>query len=202
MKCTIVVPFSQNQKLTDKTIAVAATMRAVGDTCPMSCQYLGNGCYAQKGNVNIAQNRAKSINGDLQVVADKGVKYFRLNVSGDFFWKGRFDNVYFNEVRKFSENNPSIKIWFYSHAVKSFLGMGKSKLGNLFGWLSCDTMKQVKQARKAGWRTARVVNSFDGLKLLKGEFKCRNQLDGTTCVKCGLCFSDNAKLRGVVFRKH
>lgn len=205
MKCTIVTPFSENRKLTDKTVAVASTTRIVGPTCPSNCKMLKDrSCYAMKGYPGIHQRRAKDIHDDLQVVADKGVKHLRLNVSGDFFWKGRFDKVYVNQTISFAKKNGKITIWGYTHCWKSFdkHNIEHKNINNLTILASCDTLDDTKKARENGWLTARVVESFDNVELLPGEAKCLNQTVGTTCVKCGICFNKHPNFKGVVFRKH
>ena len=203
MNQTIVAVFSENRKLTDRTTGVSATYRPVGagrdGTCP-KCAMFNNGCYAQKGFSNIQSENSKRFNADLEKVSAAKVKFLRLNVTGDFFTRGRLDKGYLKNIFEFAKKNPSITIWGYSHAIKSFIKakVKVPKLKNLSIRASCDSPEDVKLAKRHGWRYSRVVDAWG--KLAKGEARCRAQLDKTPCVKCGLCWDDSIK--GIVFKKH
>lgn len=75
----------------NKKTGCLGTYRPVGATCPDSCPFLNNGCYAQGGNVNPHQRRASSeirnsLNSAALALALGAVtgEIVRLHVSGDF----------------------------------------------------------------------------------------------------------------------
>lgn len=203
MNTTMVVALSANSKLTNGSIGVAATYRPVGDTCPASCKLLGNGCYAQRGCTNFQQMQSKRKHDTFKEVVEKGIGFLRLNVSGDFLYKRRLDKEYLNEIKELARKNPRMKIWGYTHAFKQLISERIGiKIPNLFLFASCDTMDEVRYARKRKWKTARVVDSFKNAVLLPGEAKCLNQVTGITCVQCKICFTEHKNFRGIVFQKH
>ena len=85
--------------VSNKKTGTVSTYRKVGDTCPSECQFLNNGCYAQKGHVAIQQRRHKTLKSDLLSVL-LAVSFasnlnipVRLNVSGDFFLNDKVDEI-------------------------------------------------------------------------------------------------------------
>ena len=91
----------------------------------------------------------------------------------------------------------------YCHKISSFI---KAKIKprfvpkNLHIIASCDTEDQIKEAKKHGYKYARVVKEWDTVR--KNEVRCRYQLDGTNCSNCRLCFSNDKRIRGIIFKQH
>ena len=106
MENTLVILRSQNVKLTDGNISVAATYRVVGKSCPQNCQFLNKKCYAQRGLVRFNQFRAKKRNDSLDQLAKSDVGLVRWNVSGDIFKNNRLDKPYLKEIFDFHKQNP------------------------------------------------------------------------------------------------
>lgn len=199
----MVIPRSENRKLTDGRISVAATYRATGPTCPQDCALLGAGCYAQRGFVGIQQGRAKDRHDNLDAIAETDVKLVRHHISGDVFKNDRLDAPYLESIIDFHKKNPSIQGWMYTHRWKDLHAAGyrsKKLPGNLAILASCDTVKQMREARRAGWPTARVAEKKADR--LDGEAVCRHQLDGTTCSHCKLCWDADPKVKGIMFIRH
>lgn len=199
----MVIPRSENRKLTDGRISVAATYRAVGPTCPKDCGFLGKGCYAQRGPVHFQQARARGRHDTLEAIAETDVKLVRHHVSGDLFRGDKLDIPYLESVIDFHRRNPSIQGWTYTHRWRDLHQAGyrpKKMPRNLAILASCDNVKQMREARRAGWPTARVAE--ERADRLPGEAVCRYQLDGTTCSRCKLCWEADPKVKGIMFLRH
>ena len=109
--------------------------RPVGDTCPDSCHYLDNGCYAQAtekrfpnarlaGFVNVNDALANGIWTTIRMAIDSGVS-IRIHERGDFMrttasGKKAFDKKYLNawltSLAKFSPDELP-PIWLYTHIL-------------------------------------------------------------------------------------
>lgn len=207
MENTIVTLRSENMKLTDGSISVAATYRTVGKNCPSNCTFLNgalkNSCYAMRSYVGMIQRRAKGKHNSLDIVANSDVNLIRHCVSGDAFKNDKLDKSYLKEVFGFHKSNPLKVGWFYTHNIKAFIQAKikpRTVPQNLTILASCDNDDQIKLAKKHNFRYTRVVNEWGTL--AKGEARCRYQLDKTTCSKCRLCFSPEKRIKGIVFKKH
>jgi hypothetical protein len=120
------VAIGNNKKLGKKAATVS---RPVGKTCPSSCQFLHNGCYAEKteriypntktfAQQNLVTERNK-IRAILINALQKGL-IIRVHERGDWFVDGKLDMDYINDwlwacksVMKSHGELPSM--WFYTH---------------------------------------------------------------------------------------
>lgn len=197
----MVITRSENRKLSDGRIGVAATYRPVGPTCPSECSLLGAGCYAQKANVGLHQKRSGQRHDSLNDVLVTDTKLIRHHVSGDFFKSNRLDVTYLESVIRFHWINPDIQGWTYTHRWKDLHTAGyrpKKMPPNLAILASCDTLKDMRAAKRAGWRTARVA---DHEERKPGEAICRYNLDHTPCSSCKLCWTDDTRVTGILFKR-
>jgi len=121
-----------NDKLGKGCVVVS---RLVGDSCPPTCAFLGNGCYAeatenQYKNVRpaSAQNMITEIGRIRAMIIDaiKRDKSIRWHERGDWFKDGQLDEEYVNNVSVACES--VIKsgytlpdMWFYTHIYDSRL---------------------------------------------------------------------------------
>jgi len=204
---------SQNKKT-----GTFSTMRKVGATCPVSCQYLNNGCYAQGGNVGIHEKRAESASFSSALAATIaivcGVKFgkmARLHVSGDFLLYGTdeidAEYIYFiSSVCKFLDmkgyNGPYC--WTYTHINKKDIKDVLSRYLDLQTDMVCLWSDEVEPG-------GTIVYDFDEVGKLRAEHpdltfvKCLNQTTGgrVDCTECGLCMdSPHTKGRVIVFNPH
>lgn len=107
--------------------ASPGTYRAVGPTCPTTCPYLGNGCYAQGGPVAMAARRAvHPWAADVRaaevaiVAALRAGVLARLHVSGDFASDGRVDHAYVHAIADVAARARELSgrrwvAWTYTH---------------------------------------------------------------------------------------
>jgi hypothetical protein len=119
-----------NEKLGDGCLVVS---RAVGDTCPSSCDFLGNGCYAENTENIFKNSRAvglrnmiteKNLIRAMIVEAIKKEVAIRWHERGDFFKNGELDMEYVGNIvwaceSLLSEGKELPEMWVYSHIYDS-----------------------------------------------------------------------------------
>jgi hypothetical protein len=123
-----------NDKLGKGCLVVS---RPVGDTCPPSCAFLGNGCYAEQTekmypnvrpagmqNVITEPGRIRSMILD----AIRQGKSIRWHERGDWFLDGKLDMDYLNNViwaceSILAEGKMLPDMWFYTHIYDPRLSM-------------------------------------------------------------------------------
>lgn len=147
-----------NAKLGENCLVVS---RPVGDSCPSSCSFLGDGCYAEHTeklftnsrkfampNMITDQNKIRS----MLVYAHSQGKSVRIHERGDFFKGGKLDLPYLNNwISALESIKPESrpKIWVYTHIYdKRILTLGKLGV-NVYA--SVDNAKQMKKAKKVGF---------------------------------------------------
>lgn len=143
-----------NSKLGKKVIVVS---RPVGLTCPPTCPYLANICYAKatetlfpnsrvaaKNNVQISANDVT----DMIAFAVKTKRTVRIHERGDFCYNGKIDRRYLNMWDIGIRNSPIIPhIWAYTH--KYLKSIASLPLTNMYA--SVHNASDIKKAAKAGF---------------------------------------------------
>lgn len=148
-----------NDKLGKNCFVVS---RPVGDTCPSSCAFLNNGCYAEAterqynnarvaGFANVITERGRIRSMILEVIR-KG-KSIRWHERGDWFNNGVLDVEYVENVKWacesiLSEGKELPLMWFYTHIYDSRLA-DMSKYMAVYA--SVHNADDMNQARKAGF---------------------------------------------------
>ena len=137
--------------------------RPVGDTCPATCEYLGNGCYAEQsekmypgvrpaGFKNLVTDRNKIR--AMMIDASKSGKSIRLQERGDWFKDGEVDVEYIDNVVWACESliRDGIelpKMWFYTHIYDSRI----AALGRFMAaYASVHTVEQLRLAKSLGFK--------------------------------------------------
>ena len=180
---------------------VATTYRPVGITCPKSCPLLGNGCYAQSGNVAIHARRSEHDKHELhKATGNTLVRHF---VSGDAF-KSTADNRrvvdrrLLRDMIGLHESASWLQGWGYTHDAERLdrAGFGPDNMpDNLTLLASCHTAKEKQEHNARGWQTARVISEKH--ERLPDEVLCPHDLakregkpaeQRITCARCRLCF--------------
>jgi len=176
-----------------------STYRSVGKNCPSDCSFLNNGCYAQDGNVNIHQNRAKELENEAHlnsfllgyIYASKNDIPMRLHTSGDFFYDDKLDVDYVQGIKEIIEacieaGIPAPALWTYTHRKDEGLDC-------LREWIS------IRLSGFDGPMGAIVVDSYEEHKRKKGQFLCPNSIDKSiSCKSCTLCWT----IKGTVVFKN
>ena len=122
---------SGNEKLGSNCVV---NSRAVGDTCPDSCHYLGNGCYAEAIEKRFPKSRDLGLR---NVITDAGRlramilysiksgKPIRIHERGDFFNKGEIDTQYLSDWIEALESVKGFTKYAYCSTIKKKRGGSK-----------------------------------------------------------------------------
>lgn len=198
----LVTAETQNKKL-----GHAAATYVAKQSCPDTCAFKSNGCYAEhtatrahwdritagsldKTPLDLARAEAAAIDA---LPADRDL---RLHVAGDSATEegtrliadacGRY------VVRsKFWHLERPVKVWAYTHAWRE---VPRAAWGVISVLASCETPADVEAARARGYAAALVVPRFDADATYRvGEQKlvpCPQQTRDKVCTDCRLCFDD------------
>lgn len=204
-KPVTVVENSENAK-----IGMVSATYVTQHSCPTSCALYRSGCYAEAGNVGIVTRRLnKSDIIDVNTIADmeadgirklSGARPLRVHVVGDCT-----TDYAASVVGKAMVAHPQ-PAWTYTHAWRD---VDHASWQNASVLASCESTEQVKQASARGYATAIVVEEFDSEKKYEKNginiLPCREQINGTKCVDCKLCFNaENLKKHNITigFKAH
>lgn len=149
-----------NDKLGKGCLVVS---RPVGDTCPSTCAFLGNGCYAEQtekmypnvrpaGMVNLITERGRIRSMILDAVRQG--KSIRWHERGDWFKDGSLDMDYLNNViwacdSILADGNNLPDMWFYTHIYDPRLSM-MDKYMSVYASIHND--KDMQDAKDAGFK--------------------------------------------------
>lgn len=203
------LPVIAVEKSNNKKIGVMSATYVSQESCPTSCVLYRNGCYAESGTMGIHTNRLNKVppsspEAIAQAEADAidgltGRLPLRVHVVGDCSTPEAARIVGSAMVRHEAKHGQPA--YTYTHAWREVAHadwQGATVLA------SCETVEQVQDARARGYATALVVQSSSGLPRGQGMVKCPNQINGTTCVDCGLCLNPRLGEYGItiVFETH
>ena len=133
--------------------------RPVGYTCPSTCEFLGNGCYAEQtekmypnvspaGMVNLITERGRIRSMILDAMRQG--KSIRWHERGDWFKSGELDTEYVENVTWACESiladgNSLPDMWFYTHIYDSRL-VAMEKYMNVYASIHNATDKSAAVA--------------------------------------------------------
>lgn len=193
-KSVIFVEKSDNRK----TGRVSATYVSQA-SCPKTCAFRNNGCYAEMGMVGIHSRRLnKSTESNIMSIAKEeaglikkasGKYNLRLHVVGDAdsdvcaYILSDAADVYMEKNKK--------KVWTYTHNRTT----KRESWGNISVLRSCETVRQAETANQAGFAAAMVVADFKkntAYPIGRGlvGIPCPAQTkENVTCESCQLCMN-------------
>ncbi len=184
-----------------KTGPLAVTYRTQ-ESCPTTCAFFENGCYARGRIFGIARKFGRDdLNKihELATTLDPG-QGLRLNVSGDFLTDaGDLDQEYVDVVNALVRARPDVRVIAYTHAWRT---LDPSSFA--FGVnASCETTADVAEARKKGWGTVMVDGPEGEIVAGTRVVRCPAEYrDDTTCASCMLCSRTPDLPTTVSFRTH
>ncbi|MDH5523103.1 MAG: hypothetical protein OEY01_03780 [Desulfobulbaceae bacterium] len=197
----------------NRKTGVAGTYAKVGETCPSTCPYLDNGCYAQHGQVNMHQNRAVTeLEPSLSAAAlamyasIRGKSITRLHVSGDF---GNNNTIWVDYILGLCE---------LASSLKELMGIdSKEVVAFTYTHFPKETFEPYRLLLKAHGISvvysdiievggAIVANSSD-IPRLRGESgllikQCLNQTADVLCKDCTWCWTFERRKLIVAFDPH
>lgn len=206
-----------NEKLGNGCLVVS---RPVGDTCPSTCQFLGNGCYAEftekrfprsrtAGFANIDPDRMKIR--VLIVTAIQQKKTIRWHERGDFGIDNQIDMRYIENIEAVCnqltrERKELPVMWAYTHFYDSRIVTRLSSFIKLYA--SVHNAENLRAAKAAGFQHFAWCDT-DGqfpkkgkggnpdapkLAILEGEkfITCPEMRRGRDAITCTGCKTTNA----------
>jgi len=202
------VPFGVGNSKTD----LPGLYRKVGDTCPSTCPWLGNGCYGEDYHVRLQQVRASNaVDATIAsfiATAMLSHKYrnrwpSRILVSGDFYLNDVVDRPLIEALKRASSYlqgflRQEVISYGYTH------GHDKALIEEL------NTVGIVVLESDYFGPGGAVVYSHDRIDELKAKaegftpVKCASQASkhGKTCATCTLCKDAKEKNLCIVFNPH
>ena len=200
-KLIIAVENSTNSK----TGKVSATYAPI-ETCPSSCPFLNNGCYAQTSHTgmhasrlgkNARKNKITTPLKLAKIEADairnlKGENDLRLHVVGDCKTSKAAEVLAKASAEHNAKNGK--KVWTYTHAWRE---IPREKFGNISVLASCETLEECKQAMKRGYAASIVrLKPFNGTMPFAGlkMTACKEITKSIQCDKCRMCMNDKKLL--------
>jgi hypothetical protein len=199
---------SGNSKLSDHGIVAVYAGR---QTCPATCPFKSNGCYAEKGNVRYTFDRLTnndeygvSFPALIEEIRSKASNtIMRLFVSGDLpTVDGKIDVPLLNKLASVLKKNKVVA-WGYTHWWDDE-AIAAINTPNLIIHKSVHELDEAVDAFNKGIPVAIAMDDPKPLFEHKGvKFrKCWNQSDkSVTCQRCGWCF-DPGKDFAIAFKKH
>lgn len=175
-------------------------------TCPATCPFLGNGCYAENGftggfitkrlnrNVDqaltlldLARNEAAAID------HLTGERDLRLHIVGDSPTVEGTRLLALAAERYIARGG--MRVWTYTHAWRY---VPREAWGPISVLASCETPADIMEAHALGYATAIVTERHPGRRAYAlgplNILPCPEQTSGVTCADCRLC-TDEARLR-------
>lgn len=150
-----------NEKLGENCIVVS---RPVGDTCPNSCEFLGNGCYAQATEKRFPNARTAGFANlitewntirSMMVHAEKNNYTIRWHERGDFLKDGNLDMEYIENIERacldiLRKGGRLPKMWSYTHFYDSRIITRLSSFIKIYA--SVHSSQDLESAKRAGFK--------------------------------------------------
>lgn len=206
---------------------VASTYVSIAATCPSTCTFRDNGCYAQAGASHLTMgdlDRAGRRTTGLEVTLAEAAKLDALwpgGVPQDGHRGGRDlrlhvggDTSCTTGARALAESVARLQArglgaaWSYTHAWRS---IPREAFGPISVLASCETPAEAIEAVALGYAPAITVEEFPSrraFRLAPGikAIPCPFERGGdTTCARCRLCFNDSRLRqagRAIAFATH
>lgn len=219
MKPATLVLDSKNAKIGQ----VAATYASIASTCPPTCPFMGEGCYAQSGHVGFTVRRLDADGACAEdaalyeasliarTVPPKGLP-LRLHVSGDARTPVAAELL--GRAARAWRSKGGGPVWTYTHAWRDVPRDAWGPAVNVLA--SMESTAEGRAAQAAGYVPAVVVDKHppngrayekDGVKWIPCPNQTRRAPDGgdVTCTSCRLCFDTSAlaaRGMGIAFAAH
>lgn len=222
MNGAIYVSESGNTKINGSK-KVDATYASIEATCPKTCPFKGEGCYAQTGFVaitthrldkqvdgltafKVAQAEANEIDNSYGGGRVPTGRDLRIHVSGDARSPGAA-KVLAKAIDRWKARGGG-KVWSYTHSWRL---VPRKAWGQVSILASVESVKDARTARAQGYAAAIVVpeHPSDKAFYLEGSktkwIPCPAQTRGVGCTDCRLCFDADGlyeRNAGIAFAVH
>lgn len=204
-----------------------STYVSIDATCPDSCTFKGNGCYAQAGQkhrtvgkldragrrfsaLEVSEGEAAALGalwqGGVPQNGRRGGPDLRLHVAGDVSCR-RGARALGDAVAALQARGLGTA-WTYTHRWRE---IPRGAWGPILVLASCETVADAREAQRRGYAPALTVEAFGssrawrvapGLRAIPCPFEARGQKP--TCVECRLCLDRDLLRMGaaIVFAVH
>lgn len=213
---------SKNSKLNGSQ-KVDSTYASIEATCPKTCPFKGEGCYAQLGytaitthrlddeakglsSIDVARAEAKAINESYKGKEVPVGRALRLHVAGDVRSKTAV-RIIKKAIIKWQQRGGG-KAWTYTHAWRTIPSYEWGPINIL---ASVETVADANEAVNRGYVPAMVVQEHKSEKAYKVEgsdikwIPCPQQTRGVGCSDCKLCMDTEglySRNSGIAFAAH
>lgn len=193
------------------------TYRPVGKTCPTTCRFLNNGCYAQKFHTRIVSDTVitdaeyfDSIMTEKTLGLKQMPSILRFHTSGDIVLDDVVDAEYVSMLNKWNNIYQDMKVTVinYTHAWK-YKG---AELIKHFTRASANTIEEAIEAYQNGWYvTLAVAHTAEAIAHTRAQLKdaglyateCPNAIDKRIkCAKCKICTNRGNRKNVVMMPEH
>lgn len=201
IKPVIVIEKSKNKK-----IGLAGATYAPIHSCPNSCPFIDEGCYAKLGYCGIQLNRinkaatAQGVTRPVDIAQAEaqeiqklsGLYPLRLHVVGDCRTVPAV-KVLAGACREFSSKRGQ-PVWTYTHSWKI---IPREAWGDISVLASCESVDQVKEAYQRGYASMIVTEPFSKSYEEEGFWfiACKESVKQIPCSVCKLCLNDKKLYR-------
>ena len=166
---------------------------AAQSTCPKSCPFHNNGCYAESGNANLTTMRVNKAKkgalytikleaGLVDAVPKHGALDLRVHVVGDCPTPECAGIMGSAMVRY--EKRTGKRAWTYTHAwrdIPAEAWQGANVLA------SCESAADIRAAQAKGYATALVIPKNGTVPAGVKTLPCLFEKRGLQCIACRLC---------------
>lgn len=180
-------------------------------TCPLSCPFRGNGCYAEAGHMRFVTTRLNraavtsleaTVNEADKIRAVGSWGHGRLHVVGDATTDEQArilaDAVAYYQTRWVNKGKPAPNVWTYTHGHDT----KRESWGTISVLRSCETVTQAVKAMDDGFAAAIVIDYATDAPFAHPDdpsvtvIPCREQTGAAKdCASCRLCMRDDILLR-------
>lgn len=186
-------------------------------TCPRSCPFYGEGCYADGRHWWAVESAASSDGAWERLVAGfrraarRGDRFARDRVVGDLVARDardreRIDHAYIRAIMAARDSVPGAPTVFgYTHVWRKFKRADVERIA-ASGYVmnaSCETEKDVERAVELGMPAVLANDDIPEGTIIAGKrvITCPEQTRGVHCQDCGLCAKPDRRVI-IRFRLH
>lgn len=196
---------------------VTSTHVSISSTCPETCSFRDNGCYAQHGMTRrvVAPLDAAKVTGKAAMIAEtvlirsafrggrvpqdgkRGGRDLRLHVAGDVASQAGAELLAGAAADWRARGGGAV--WTYTHRWRE---IPAESWGQIAVWASCETPAEVREAHRHSYRASLVVPESLGSKRVGVSgvevIPCPWETRGRTCAECRLCLDAPLDPRHVI----
>jgi hypothetical protein len=213
----VTLAYATNKSANGKTGPGVAVTGAAQASCPPTCPFLGQGCYAENGPQGWQTSKLNKAAVDAtpsdialeeaaKIVALPGNKPLRLHVVGDCA-SDETAQIVSSAAEQYAAKHDK-PVWTYTHAWRD---VDRRSWGSVSVLASCETAEDVADAHARGYAVALVTHDphpgperyeLDGIEVIP----CPQQTGrAENCGECLLCIHDDYLLnaeRVIGFEAH